>query len=208
MFHKPPNGFSGIACASCHPEGHDDGRTWIFTTPEGGGFKRRTQNVGLGGGLLSTAPFHWAGDLSDMTGLMNEVFVKRMGGAQPGPRHITLISSWLDQLPALPPSPAADSAAVSRGADLFNSEAVGCSSCHSGVKMTNNKTVDVGTGSPLQVPSLISVASRAPFMHDGCAPTLRDRFTNAACAGGDQHGHTSQLTSAQVDDLIAYLESL
>jgi hypothetical protein len=43
-------------------------------------------------------------------------------------------------------------------------------------------------------------------MHDGCAATLRDRF--GACGGGDNHGHTSQLTPAELDDLIAYLESL
>jgi len=43
-------------------------------------------------------------------------------------------------------------------------------------------------------------------MHDGCAATLRDRF--GACGGGELHGHTSQLTPAQIDDLVAYLESL
>jgi hypothetical protein len=43
-------------------------------------------------------------------------------------------------------------------------------------------------------------------MHDGCATTLADRF--GACGGGDKHGHTSQLTAAQVADLVAYLDSL
>jgi hypothetical protein len=43
-------------------------------------------------------------------------------------------------------------------------------------------------------------------MHDGCAPTLADRF--GACGGGDRHGHTSQLTADQVADLVAYLDSL
>ena len=44
-------------------------------------------------------------------------------------------------------------------------------------------------------------------MHDGCAATLRDRF-NPACGGGDRHGVTSQLSSAQIDDLVAYLQTL
>jgi hypothetical protein len=44
-------------------------------------------------------------------------------------------------------------------------------------------------------------------MHTGCAATLLDRFT-PACGGGDTHGHTSQLTSDQLDDLVAYLETL
>jgi cytochrome c peroxidase len=67
-------------------------------------------------------------------------------------------------------------------------------------------TVDVGTGGKFQVPSLVGVSQRAPFMHDGCAATLRDRF--GPCGGGDKHGFTSQLTSAQITDLVAYLETL
>jgi cytochrome c peroxidase len=73
--------------------------------------------------------------------------------------------------------------------------------------MTNNATVDVGTGHAMQVPSLRGVSWRAPFMHNGCAGTLADRFS-AACGGGDKHGTTSQLTPAQVTDLTTYLQSL
>jgi cytochrome c peroxidase len=65
----------------------------------------------------------------------------------------------------------------------------------------------VGTGGKFKVPSLIAVGYEAPYLHDGCAATLRDRF-GPACGGGDAHGHTQQLTAAQVDDLVAYLESL
>jgi cytochrome c peroxidase len=59
----------------------------------------------------------------------------------------------------------------------------------------------------MQVPSLIGVAYRAPFIHTGCAATLRDRF-DPSCGGGDKHGHTSQLDGGQIDDLVAYLETL
>jgi len=45
-------------------------------------------------------------------------------------------------------------------------------------------------------------------MHDGCAPTLADRFGSGSCGGGDQHGVTSNLTRAQLADLTAYLTSL
>jgi hypothetical protein len=44
-------------------------------------------------------------------------------------------------------------------------------------------------------------------MHDGCATTLRDRFS-PTCGGGDLHGKTSALTPAQLADLTSYLESL
>ena len=64
----------------------------------------------------------------------------------------------------------------------------------------------MGTGVNAQVPTLIGIAARAPYMHDGCASTLHDRFGD--CGGGDRHGKTSHLTATQIDDLVAYLESL
>jgi hypothetical protein len=45
-------------------------------------------------------------------------------------------------------------------------------------------------------------------MHNGCAATLTERFSSAACGGGDKHGGTSTLTTAQIGDLTAYLQSL
>ena len=60
---------------------------------------------------------------------------------------------------------------------LFEDTArAGCITCHSGPRLTNAQTVDVGTGAPFQVPSLVGVGTRGPFMHDGCAKTLDDRF--------------------------------
>jgi hypothetical protein len=59
----------------------------------------------------------------------------------------------------------------------------------------------------MQVPALRGLAFRAPFMHDGCAKTLMDRF-NGTCGGGDQHGVTSHLDPGQLTDLVHYLESL
>jgi hypothetical protein len=43
-------------------------------------------------------------------------------------------------------------------------------------------------------------------MHDGCATTLRDRF-NPTC-GGALHGKTAGFSGEQIDDLVAYLESI
>ncbi|WP_437897125.1 cytochrome-c peroxidase [Sorangium sp. So ce124] len=200
MFHRPPNAVSAVACASCHPEGHEDGRTWDFD-PVG---LRRTQ--ALGGGILKTAPLHWSGDLQDLAGLMGEVFVSRMGGQQPGARRLDLMARYLDSLPAFPASPPEDDAAVARGEVLFHDKKVACADCHGGPMLTNNRNEDVGKGERLQVPSLLGIAGRAPFMHDGCAATLRDRF-DPLC-GGDKHGDVSGLTSAQLDDLVAYLETL
>jgi hypothetical protein len=201
LLHMPAGASGAMACASCHPEGGDDGRVWSFA----GIGERRTQT--LRGGLASTAPFHWNGDLGDMAALMDEIFVGRMGGTHPGPGHAEALAAWLDALPAPAPLGAIDPQAVERGRALFEDAEVACSSCHSGRLLTNNDTVDVGTGGAFQVPSLVGVVHRAPFMHDGCAASLRDRFAES-CGGGDRHGRTSHLTSAQVDDLVAYMQSL
>ena len=81
--------------------------------------------------------------------------------------------------------------------------------CHDGERFTNNRSYDVGTRSDraLQVPSLVGIGYRAPFMHDGCAPTLTARF-DPSCGGGEAHGSTASLGEEQIDDLVAYLESL
>ncbi|WP_438003770.1 cytochrome-c peroxidase [Sorangium sp. So ce321] len=200
LFHEPPSGSRGIACASCHPEAHEDGHTWRFDKLG----LRRTQTVA--GGVLETAPFHWSGDQSDLTHLMQEVFVSRMHGVRPLDREIELLARFLDSVPAFPASPPDDLATVRRGEALFHDPQVGCATCHAGPMLTNNRNEDVGFGEAFQVPSLIGVSARAPFMHDGCAKTLRDRF-DPAC-GGDRHGDVSALAPAQLDDLVAYLESL
>ncbi len=197
MFHARAG--AGIACASCHAEAGDDGHVWSFA----GIGARRTQH--LRGGILGSEPFHWNGDMNDFGTLMKAVFVGRMSGFAPSPDQESALSHWVDRQPALRATPS-DTAAVARGRTLFESAAVGCASCHAGAQLTNNATVDVGTGHALQVPSLHGVSFRAPFLHDGCAATLLDRF--GSCGGGDKHGHTSKLSKAQLGDLVSYLETL
>jgi len=109
-------------------------------------------------------------------------------------------------LPAIPPSPARDAEAAARGKQLFEGSVTDCTTCHSGPRLTNGGMFDVGTGGVFQVPSLRGVALRAPYLHDGCAATLQDRF--GPCGGGDKHGNTSQLTAEEISDLVVYLETL
>jgi cytochrome c553 len=199
MFHRRTS--AGIACASCHAEAGDDGHVWSFH----GIGARRTQQ--LRGGILGTEPFHWNGDMQDFPTLVREVFVGRMSGFEPLPEQTDALARWIDRQPELKASPR-DPLAAARGRALFESAAVGCSNCHAGAEFTNNATADVGTGAALQVPALRGVAFRTPLMHDGCAKSLAERFDSRVCGGGDSHGHTSQLSSAQIADVIAYVETL
>jgi hypothetical protein len=198
LFHANSGGF--LACGSCHAEGNEDGRTWSFAC-EG---TRRTQSVQTG--LRGTEPFHWGGDETNFSQLMTDVFVGRMSGPTLSDDQGDALLSWLDAQPRAPKPPAPDAAAVARGQALFSDPMHGCAVCHAGPHFTNNLTMDVGTGGAFQVPSLVGVGSRAPYLHNGCAPTLADRF--GTCGGGDQHGITSTLSGTQIADLVAYLKTL
>lgn len=201
LFHRDSGG--GIACASCHPEGGEDGKVWSFSTTG----PRRTQALDVG--LEGTAPFHWDGKLGGVGELMSEVFVQRMGGVHESPERLGSLQRFLFALEPVAPLRDAADEAVSRGKALFESRETGCTSCHDGERFTNNHSYDVGTraGRALQVPSLVGVGYRAPFMHDGCAATLAARF-DPSCGGGEAHGSTAALSGEQIGDLVAYLESL
>ncbi len=199
IFHVNAGG--GLACASCHPEGGEDGRVWNFVCMGA----RRTQS--LRGGVSETTPFHWDGGESDLSALLDDVFSGRMAGPLLTDDQKSALRAWVDTIPAMPIVAGLDRSAVARGGALFQDPKLACATCHAGVLLTNNETLEVGTGRPLQVPSLRGLSWRAPFMHDGCAATLAGRFSSTSCGGGDKHGATSALTAAQIGDLIAYLES-
>jgi mono/diheme cytochrome c family protein len=194
IFHSNSGGF--LACASCHVEGGDDGRTWTFTEGD-----RRTPS--MRGTMRNTeGPFHWDGSMRDMRHLVDHVFVTRMSGPQMDDTHVDTLKKWLVKIPD-PPKVEQPVEAVKRGATIFTQR--GCASCHTGANLTNHEVKDVGTGGLFKVPSLVGVAWRAPFIHNGCARTMRERFT--AC-GGDKHGDVAGMTAQEIDDLSTYLESL
>jgi len=197
LFHTNTPSFT--ACASCHPEGGEDGITWNFA----GTGLRRTQT--LLGGLLETAPFHWSGDQADMSAIMQGGFMQRMGASSgTRPDDARDIGAWLEAQP-LPARSVVASDAVERGRVVFEDGASACASCHSGERFTNNASMDVGTGGAFQVPSLLGVGFRAPYLHDGCAPSL-EAVLAGTCTSG--HGNTDALDAAALADLVAYLRSL
>jgi hypothetical protein len=208
IFHTQAGGL--IACASCHPEGGDDGHVWLLD-----GMPRRTPS--LRGTIAGTAPYHWPGEELDMSMLIDDVYSGRMSGAKLDPSQRHALTDWVERIPAPAVPSWIDASAAQRGKALFQGSA-GCASCHTGAKLTNNATVDVGTGSDpgrepdggappvaFQVPPLVGVGWRTPLLHDGCAVTIAERFGKCATAA---HGKTSHLSPQDVGDLTAYLESL
>lgn len=200
LFHVAPRGGAPLSCASCHPEGLEDGHTWRID-----GELRRTQS--LAGGVSARAPFHWAGDLPTLDALMGDTFVRRMGGGAPPAAFVDSLAAWLDTVPAPRASPTVDAATLARGRAAF--EKAGCAGCHAGPQLTNNTPSYVGgaNGKVFKTPTLVGLHARGPWMHDGCAKTLAERFSNPAC-GGWQHGDLSGLSVVELGALLSYLSSL
>jgi hypothetical protein len=198
MFHLNSSG--GISCASCHPEGGDDGHTWSFNQIG----LRRSQ--ALEGGATARAPFHWSGDLATFYDLFGEVMMKRMALPMTPPgASIAALADWMDTIPALAPAEGLDPAVVERGKALFFDPELRCDRCHSGPSFSDNLLWDVGTGGKFVTPSLLGVGLRAPLMHDGCAADLRARF---GICGGTAHGDVSRLPPSDIDALVIYLRTL
>ena len=187
-----------IACASCHPEGGDDGHVWLLDNQE-----RRTPS--LRGTIAGTAPYHWPGDEKDFDAIVQDVYEVRMSGGVLDGAQTGALSAWVNAIPAPPPPSWVDANAAAAGRALFERADVGCVTCHSGAKFTNNATMDVGTGGAFQVPPLVGVGWRTPLMHAGCASTIADRFGTCATP---QHGSTAALSPTDVTNLSAYLETL
>jgi YVTN family beta-propeller protein len=197
-----------VACASCHPDGRADGRTWQFTFGP-----RNTPQ--LGGDILDTAPFHWPGDVPTVAAL-NEMTVKPfMGGAGMSAADFEPIAAFLGNLRQAPSAAAARGALSElelRGKAVFESEATGCTSCHAGGDFTDNLSHDIGSRadardiSAFQTPVLHGLHRSAPYFHDGRYPSLEAMV--AATVRTDQMGTGSHLSEDDVAALVAYLKTL
>jgi YVTN family beta-propeller protein len=159
-----------IACASCHPDGHSDGRVW--QNPEG---LRKTPALM---GLAHTHPLHWSADRDEVQDFEYTIRGRLMQGPgllrgplkpKVGFEPIELSEDLAGRSPDLDalavycnsfeftlsphiPAPGKLSAAAERGRKLFFCEAVGCAKCHSGPYYTDSTLKkpfhlhDVGTG--------------------------------------------------------------
>jgi hypothetical protein len=193
VFHS--NAGSGSACASCHAEGRDDGHAW--ESKELGA--RRTPS--LLGTLAGTAPYHWNGEAKDMNALMRMTFTGRMGGRSLEHDQSDALDGWITKVPGMVASAPRDADAAKRGQAVFESASAKCTTCHAGGRLTNNTTVNVGTiGGAYQVPSLVGVGFRAPYLHDGSRASFKALLEKP-------HGG-AVLTADQAGDLAIFLGTL
>lgn len=215
-------GSGGVACASCHPGGREDGNTWAFA--EGA---RNTPSL-VGKHLKTTKPYHWDGQFDEFDAFQH-VLEKRMGGTGISREEFNDILEWLDTEPAPDnPNRALDGTLTAEqllGKEIFETKA-DCARCHNGDAFTDNQFYEVGTHltmiplekdatgfvrpedrqpSKANTPSLIGIFATGPYLHDGSKATLLDRVRDDA---GGEHGKTRDLTEAEQRALVAYLQAL
>lgn len=193
IFHRVTD--AGLSCATCHPEGSDDGHVWDFV----GLGPRRTQALDIGIG--DTAPFHWDGDMGDIGVLMEEVLAHRMGGMRQTAARRDSFTRWVFAQQRPPADAGLDEPAlVQAGQARF--EALDCGRCHDGPELGGRLTTPV-RGMELQVPSLRRVSLRPPYMHDG-----RSYSIEAAVRDMIVSTTTVDLVEDDVQAISAYMRTL
>jgi cytochrome c peroxidase len=191
----------GRACASCHPDGRDDGLVW--ETKEG-----PRQTMMLSGRLERTAPFGWLGQSKDVAEHMKTRTFKRLGGTGLQQDDLDALVLYVKSL--RPPEPKASviGALALEGEAIFDSEGTQCASCHGadgrspdGIDHAVWSKTDRDVTGVFDTPSLRHVAQTAPYFHDGRYATLGELLRKV----DGTMGHTKQLSPHELEALEAFL---
>ncbi|MBS0266461.1 MAG: c-type cytochrome [Planctomycetes bacterium] len=227
---EPMVGRRWISCASCHPDGDGDGRTW--QNPEG------LRNTTALFGMAWTHPIHWSADRDEVQDFEHTVRSNLMqgrglirGAVNPSleapnkglSRDLDALSAYSNshKVPLSPHAKNGLSDAAKRGKALFFAAETRCAECHSGPYYSDStptkpfKLHDVGTvtddpsetmGPKYDTPTLLGVYKTPPYLHHGKARTLEEVLTTYN--KGDRHGKTSHLSAEQVADLVEFMKAL
>ncbi len=227
LFHDARFCYEGqFACVTCHPHGGlSNGLTWSFETPKLG--HDLVQNRTLRS-IAGTSPFNWNGmnpNLEVQDGPRTEMYIFRSQGFSPS--EVRDLTSFVRSL-RLPPDPYDDpggdlTPAQRRGRAIFFRTKTNdgrliplhdrCYYCHAPLThYTSRVQMNVGTATPhdtiqsFDVPQLQGVWMRAPYLHNGEALTLEEIWTKFNAH--NQHGFTSDMNKAQLNDLVEFLKTL
>jgi hypothetical protein len=167
---------SGRACATCHPDGRDDGITW--STPVG-----PRQTIMLAGRLAGSAPYSWSGSHATLELHLAQTFARIEGSGLPA-KDLADLTAYLLALPPPPTGGAlglAPPELVARGRSLFAER--GCAGCHRGTGSDGAIHDLQHYDGAFNTPSLRFVGGTAPYFHDGSAATISGLLQD----GGGRH---------------------
>ena len=183
----------GLACASCHLEGAEDGLTW--STPVGS-----RQTLMLSGRVANSAPYGWTRKDEDLKQYVTGTMV-RLGGVGLEDGDLKSLLAYVAAIPS-PPQPIHESALLAEGEAVF--AAKGCTSCHPGGEASGAKLGLSEEDVLFDTPSLHRVGLSAPYYHDGRYPDLRALLSDKSSA----MGRTAELNAREVAAVESYLRSL
>ena len=189
---------NGVSCGTCHFDGRTDGLTWNFS-------RGPRQTPSLAGNVSASEPVGWQGDRATVAEDAMLTSQGLMGGAGLTVEDTLAIQSFVNFTRDIDNPNDANDPAVRRGQAIFQRADVGCASCHSGVNYGNTFTVGIFELTAAKIRPLNGIVASAPYFHDGSAATLRDVLERSR---DGSMGDTSSLTTHQMDDLEAFLESL
>ncbi|MGE3634134.1 MAG: hypothetical protein AB7P00_29815, partial [Sandaracinaceae bacterium] len=137
--HLTPSGV--LTCATCHPDGGDDGLSWFLHTETVGPKLRRTPPAW--GARPGMEPFHWDGEFDD-AGALSDATIRALMEGDALLVDTDAIAAWMREAP-IPVGRAAedagDAARIERGADVF--ARAGCDACHAGELFADGAVHDV-----------------------------------------------------------------
>lgn len=190
---------AGVSCSTCHFDARNDGLTWSFTDSV-------RQTPTLAADVAETAPYTWMSGVDTVAAEAMLTSQGRMGGSDITAAEALAIQSFILGIPEVDVQfKGQTDDAVARGRALFESEDVGCAECHPAPYYTDNDHHDLYGLSGVNTPSLVGIASSAPYLHNGSAGTLREVLESAL---NGEMGYTGSLTDAEKDDLAAFLATL
>jgi cytochrome c peroxidase len=194
-----------FSCHTCHVEGHTCGQNFDTLNDASYGNPKLTPTLR---GVAHTGPWTWHGWQTDLAAGVRKSFADTLHGPTPSNAEVAAVVAYLETL-RHPPPPTGDPEAVRRGEALFRGKAR-CARCHQGDNYTSPRVYDVGLepdGSPYakwNPPSLLGLADRGPYLHDGRAQTLEDVIANHH---GPEKLEGVGLTAAERADLVAFLRT-
>ena len=195
---------SGVSCSTCHFDGRNDGLTWTFNDAKGSTFVRNTPS--LAGKVSETAPMTWTSEVASVAEEARLTSQGRMGGHGLSKVDLEAIQAFVDySTPVDVPLRGAADPAIARGKAIFEREDVGCATCHSGSRYTDNLRHDLYDLRGVNTPGLQGVVATAPYLHDGSAKDLAAVLETSRLK---MMGDTSMLSAAENADLLTYLKSL
>jgi len=211
IFHDATFSFQHwLSCATCHPDARADGLNWDLLN-DGIGTPKNTRSL-VWSDRTPPVMSHGVRANMEVAALAGFRFILFR---EPEAGELEAVRAYLRSLePETSPhrlSNGGYSEAAYRGKALFEGKAH-CAGCHPAPLYTDLKVREVGMKRPLDqaaefdTPTLVELWRTGPYLHNGEAVDLKELLTRFNTE--DKHGATSNLTPAEIDDVITYLLSL